>query len=76
MPQQPLADAEGAKRSRIIVLLKSYGGLSYVSHSFSDVFFFIFYLLDCSSPIVNLSLLVLNIFDKCFSARMHKDFIG
>ncbi|XP_047958820.1 integrin-linked protein kinase 1-like isoform X1 [Salvia hispanica] len=25
----PLADAEGAKRSRIIVLLKSYGGLSY-----------------------------------------------
>ncbi|KAH6755452.1 VH1-interacting kinase [Perilla frutescens var. hirtella] len=25
----PLADAEGAKRSRVIVLLKSYGGLSY-----------------------------------------------
>lgn len=28
---QPLADAEGAKKNSMIELLKSYGGLSYVS---------------------------------------------
>lgn len=28
---QPLADAEGAKKHNMIELLKSYGGLSYVS---------------------------------------------
>lgn len=29
---QPLADAEGAKKNSMIELLKSYGGLSYVSY--------------------------------------------
>lgn len=32
---QPLADAEGAKKHGMIELLKSYGGLSYVSFTFS-----------------------------------------
>jgi hypothetical protein len=42
---QPLADAEGAKKHSMIELLKSYGGLSYVStvllQSFIDTCFFV-----------------------------------
>ena len=40
--RQPLADAEGANRTSVMELLKSHGGLSYVSvhHVHSTVLFF------------------------------------